>query len=84
MLIAEEQGSDLKTVSEHIGKQQTMPRLDVIYLALQTTRAKAIIDLLAEDTLLVAARNGAYRELAEIVDRALAEEVARRAREDGV
>lgn len=58
-----------------------MPRIDVIYLALQTTRAKAIIDLLAEDSLLAAARNGAYRELAEIVDRALADEVARRARE---
>lgn len=60
-----------------------MTRLDVIYLALQTTRAKAIIDLLAEDSLLAAARNGAYRELAEIVDRALTDEIARRTREGG-
>ncbi|MBK8199253.1 MAG: hypothetical protein IPK75_12890 [Acidobacteria bacterium] len=55
-----------------------MKRKEVIYLALQTVEAKAIIDLLASDQLLTGAKNGAFDRLARIVDAALEDELVRR------
>jgi hypothetical protein len=56
-----------------------MPRLEVIYLALQSTRAQELFLTLGRGELMPAARNGAVRDLARIVDEALAAELARRA-----
>tara|TARA_B100000749_G_C18222551_1_gene380810 strand:- start:310 stop:573 length:264 start_codon:yes stop_codon:yes gene_type:complete len=53
-------------------------RFEVVYLALQTLDATALIEELGQDELLPAARNSRIRELANVVDQALQEEVERR------
>lgn len=51
-------------------------RQEVIYLALHTVRAQELMRTLGRGALMPAARNGAVRDLARIVDEALAAEVA--------